>query len=214
MSEAMRALQEVACNYRNMGPEGDAWAALEHLCHLIDLAALASPRHPPASTPVAPEDDVEVARRTGRKLNQWVRDRIDEAAANLASPAPEGGVDREGLREKIARILVRWEADGCSNGVGAVDAILAALPSVGAQAGWRRYGDEKPVVDRNYGERWLLTWNVRAGAYDLGCIDGEWSHGEVLDGHADDLWLWLHQNPAWNPAAPPRPASDRSKRGA
>lgn len=59
---------------------------------------------------------------------------------------------------------------------------------------WKRFGDEKPAYD-GWGERHLLTWNVRVASYDLACIDGQWAVGEAIDGHPDDLWRWLDENP-------------------
>lgn len=59
---------------------------------------------------------------------------------------------------------------------------------------WKRFRDEAPTYD-GWGERHLLTWNVRAGAYDLGCIDSQWSVGEAISGHPDDFWRWLDENP-------------------
>jgi len=129
--------------------------AMQYLSHRTFgkelLEALASP------PPVAPEDDVEVARRTGRKLNQWVRDRIDAAASAVASTPPEGGVDREGVAEMVGRLeelgrrrseADRWYRDARYGpnysflapeetdewkAATMLRAILAALPSVGAQ---------------------------------------------------------------------------------
>lgn len=60
---------------------------------------------------------------------------------------------------------------------------------------WRRFGDERPSYD-GWGERHLLTWNTRVATYDIGCIDGQWTAGEAIDGHPDDLWRWLDGNPA------------------
>jgi hypothetical protein len=59
---------------------------------------------------------------------------------------------------------------------------------------WRRFGDEKPTYD-GWGERYLLTWCTRTATYDIGCIDGQWSVGEAIEGRPGELWRWLDVNP-------------------
>jgi hypothetical protein len=59
---------------------------------------------------------------------------------------------------------------------------------------WKRSEDEKPVCD-GWGERYLLTWCTRTATYDIGCIDGNWAAGEVIESGPAELWRWLDVNP-------------------
>lgn len=60
---------------------------------------------------------------------------------------------------------------------------------------WRHSDKDLPVRDATEGERWLLTYHQRTGTYDIGCIDGNWRHGETIDVSHSELWAWLPANP-------------------
>lgn len=106
---------------------------------------------------------------------------------DMRAPAVFWLADRDGNDIHPQRVL-----DAIARVPNAATASPAEIPS--GDTPWKRFRDEVPVYDGS-GERHLLTWSVRVGTYDVGCIDGNWDYGEAIDGHPDDLWRWLDVNP-------------------
>lgn len=125
----------------------------------------------------------EACGQPGNRSKLSLSEQISSIARELDSASDQIEVLEAELAEsRLGSLMARRDRDRAE----------AALTQTMGE--WKRYSDEKPTKGDD-GEQWLLTWCTQTATYDVGCIDGEWTHGEEIPGRDSELWMWLDVNP-------------------